>query len=165
MENRNLARKGPHRVWIDYRNLRVPVEVFDQVRQFLEFKKMEYLSEQEGLEFQAPDISTQEGYNLVSSNLNGMRRIIKEEFNLLRESGGLSVFDISSVPARKKTSKERIKELLISSKGEKLTTIQIGEILKLPQPTCRQAAREMAYDDPTIHQEQGRPSKFWHAKD
>ncbi|MHA2089294.1 MAG: hypothetical protein ACW98K_00420 [Candidatus Kariarchaeaceae archaeon] len=167
MSYKNLARKGPRRVWEDgYRNLRVPSAIFDDVKQFLEYKKQEYLASLEGIvldrshqEF-TPDDATLSMSSEVQTRIPSMlQQIIREEFAKFQESTAY-VNLASQLPQRKKTAKERVKELLVKNQGSLMTTIQIGEMLDLPAPTCRQATRELADEDETISQIAGRPNKF-----
>ncbi|MFV2014211.1 MAG: hypothetical protein ACC656_02185 [Candidatus Heimdallarchaeota archaeon] len=156
----SLTRKGPQKVWDDYRNLRVPIEIFHDVKRYMEQRKYEYLTQKEGgtpsLELDENVLSM--GPEVQSQIPSMLKQIIQEEFSKLQEGGG--VYSIGAIPGRKKTSKERIKELLVQHKGSELSTTQISEILKMPGPTCRQAARELAKEDSSIVQYLGRPSRF-----
>jgi hypothetical protein len=159
---RNLARKGPRQVWSGYRNLRVPIEVFEEVKHYLERKKQEHLLGQEGLstDHLDEDFLKDDGTLSMGSEVQFMiQQVIREELDKFKESGG-TLIGRSRFPERKKTSKERIKELLVQHNGEVLTTIQIAEVLDLPAPTCRQSTRELAEEDETILQYPGRPNKY-----
>lgn len=157
----SLTRKGPQKVWDDgYRNLRVPVAIFYDVKRFMETRKFEYLTQKEGgttkyeLDEEAmsmsPEVQTQIPLML--------KQIIQDEFSKMQEGSG--VYVSGGIPKQKRTSKERIKEVLMNNPGTELSTTQISEMLKMPGPTARQAARELAKDDTTITQYLGRPSRF-----
>ena len=94
MSYKNLARKGPRRVWEDgYRNLRVPAAIFDDVKQFLEYKKQEYLASLEGIvldlnshEF-TPDDATLSMSSEVQARIPSMlQQVIREEFAKFQEA-------------------------------------------------------------------------------
>lgn len=159
--SQSLTRKGPQKVWDEgYRNLRVPVAIFYDVKSFMERRKYEYLTEKDGgtSELELDETAMSMGPEVQSQIPSMLKQIIQEEFSKMQESSG--VYTIGAIPGRKKTSKERIKDLLVQHKGSQLSTTQISEILKMPGPTCRQAARELAQEDSSIIQYLGRPSRF-----
>lgn len=157
----SLTRKGPQKVWDDgYRNLRVPVAIFYDVKQFMERRKYEFLTEKDG---GSSSIALDENAMSMSSEVQTqipmmLKQIIQDEFSKLQEGSG--VYISGGIPKQKRTSKERIKEVLMNNPGTELSTTQISEMLKMPGPTTRQAARELAKDDTTIIQYLGRPSRF-----
>ncbi len=160
MSFKNLARKGPKKVWEDgYRNLRVPVAIFDDVKRYLQKTKHGYLATQEGiLTDEEVEFIPDDQILSMGTEMQGiLQKIIREEFLKFQDKAG---YTGSRLPQRKKTSKERVKELLMRYEGEMLTTTQIGEILELPAPTCRQSTREIAEEDDTIEQFPGRPNRY-----
>ncbi|MHA2098914.1 MAG: hypothetical protein ACW99A_09515 [Candidatus Kariarchaeaceae archaeon] len=159
--SQSLTRKGPQKVWDDgYRNLRVPVAIFHDVKRYMEQRKYEYLTQREG---GSSDIELDDEAMSMSSEVQTqipmmLKQIIQEEFTKLQEGSG--IYTPGAIPSMKKTSKERIKELLIQHRGSELSTTQISEILRMPGPTTRQSARELSKEDPNIVQYLGRPSRF-----
>ena len=159
--SQNLTRKGPQKVWDEgYRNLRVPVAIFNDVKQYMERRKYEYLTQKEG---GSTDFELDESAMSMSSEVQNqiplmLKKIIQDEFSKMQEGGG--IYAPGAIPSMKKSSKERIKELLVQHKGSELSTTQISEILNMPGPTTRQSARELAKEDKAIVQYLGRPSRF-----
>ena len=156
----NPARRGPQKVWSGYRNLRVPNELFEDVRNYLNQRKNEYFRDTEGY------------VSSMSSSLDDdkIRGIIREE---LQGMGGrlrsqTAYADVSaaqgkiSPPSSGLTSKELIKNLLKQNPGQQWNNKQLEEQLNLPAATCRQSSRELAVEDPTINIINGRPNKFYY---
>lgn len=153
----NPARKGPVKVWSGYRNLRVPLELFDDVRTYLEKRKIEYL----GGTIERTEIDSIPN-NQEIEELNKRIKDLENKLNLLLAS---------EIPKEKKvfpnepklTSKERILYFLKEHPGERYSTVQLARMLGLPDATCRQSARELAESDPHIHQIPGRPNKYYYS--
>ncbi len=154
----NPARKGPVKVWSGYRNLRVPLELFDDVRKYLEQKKIEYLG---------GETITQEA---STDNKNSEIEELKDRIQKL-ETLVTKLMSPTTAPAKngsggspKLTSKERLFLFLREHAGERYSTVQLARILGLPDATCRQSARELAESNPTIHQIPGRPNKYYYSE-
>lgn len=156
----NPARRGPQKVWSGYRNLRVPIELFEDVRNYLNQRKIEYFQDTEGY------------VSSMSSSLddNQIRNIIREELQGMGGqrrghpyAGASSVGEKISPPnSSGLTSKELIKNLLKQNPGQEWNNKQLEEQLNLPAATCRQSSRELAVEDPTINIISGRPNKFYY---
>ncbi|MDH5402631.1 MAG: hypothetical protein OEY49_09080 [Candidatus Heimdallarchaeota archaeon] len=166
---KNPARKGPNRVWNAYRNLRVPEELFDEVKKYMEQRKYEYLQNREGLDETFPgSLETSNEFlssmspEVQSLTTTMLKRIIREEFENFKDSSinssGTKSFE--DLTPRKLTSKERVMEVLENHPNQELTTLQIEELLGIPGPTCRQAAREIADENSNVIKLPGRPNRF-----
>ncbi len=155
----NPARRGPQKVWSGYRNLRVPIELFEDVKKYLNQRKNEYFQDTEGY---VPSMSS-------SLDDNQIRNIIREELQGMSDQRKGQPYGASSATGKISppstsglTSKELIKNLLKQNPGQEWNNKQLEEQLKLPAATCRQSSRELAVDDPTIVIINGRPNKFYY---
>ena len=168
---RNLARKGPRKVWDEgYRNLRVPTAIFDDVKRYLQLRKQQYLAQREGIEFdksvagiEMDEYSSALGKNVQNQLPSVLKQVIQEEFE--RFSQSVFINSRPDIPARKRTAKDRVREFLIQSSGEEFSTIQIGHLLDIPGPTARQVTRELSYEDEKITQFSGRPNRYRYDED
>ena len=158
----NPARKGPKKVWDrGYRNLRVPIAIFNDVKRYMERRKYEYLT--------SGDNETGENYDDERFDSMGegvqtqipsvLRQIIQDEFAKFQNQQGVYTPGIAD---DKRSSKEKVLDLLVENPGDKLPTTNIAKVLGMPESTARQAARELAKENPNIKQQSGRPSKYWY---
>ncbi|RMG35569.1 MAG: hypothetical protein D6732_09200 [Methanobacteriota archaeon] len=152
----NPARKGPVKVWSGYRNLRVPLELFDDVRKYLEQRKIEYLGGTVGAL-----ITSSEEENRIEELTKRVQKLEALVNKLM--SSNISSEEIKQPKTQKLTSKERLFSFLKEHAGERYSTVQLARILELPDATCRQSARELAETDPNIHQIPGRPNKYYYS--
>ncbi len=151
------SRKGPRKVWMGYRNLRVPIEIFNDVRNFMEMRKEEFLKDKDGY------VETED--NTLSPFEKRIIKIIKDTIS--NELGTKTIplqieksKKSSNSEVRKGTSKDQILQLLKERKGTELSTTEINKLLNLPEATGRQAARELADENPNVIKIAGRPNKF-----
>ncbi len=163
MSIQNPARKGPKRVWKGYRNLRVPLELFEDVKRYLEEIKMAYLGEDEErvMEFRKRVSTT---LSPEDKELLNQIPALRQEINRLKEE--LQTPNVLSNPLSnysRLTSKEKIKQFLFEHSNQRFTTIEIAQQLSMPDATCRQASRELSQEDNTIVQISGRPNRYFHS--
>ncbi len=153
----NPARRGPQKVWSGYRNLRVPIELFEDVKNYLNQRKNEYFQDTEGyVSSMSSSLDDSQIRNIIREELQGMSGQRKSQpFNA--PSGKISPPSSSGL-----TSKELIKNLLKQNPGQEWNNKQLEEQLSLPAATCRQSSRELAVEDPKIFIINGRPNKFYY---
>ncbi len=156
----NPARKGPTKVWSGYRILRVPNEIFYDVKEFMEKRKHEFLTGE------TIEISHKNEPNQLEKEMDVLKskiEILEAQISQIKNIGENRITTAKKYESPSQlTSKERIKMLLQSRPGERLSTIEIARELGMPNPTCRQAARELAESDPRVHQISGRPNKYYY---
>ncbi|MHA2501747.1 MAG: hypothetical protein ACXAE3_02570 [Candidatus Kariarchaeaceae archaeon] len=157
----NLARKGPRRVWTGYKTMRVPDEIFDDVRKYMERRKQMYLAEQEGLDPTDVELPHSPAYSLPGgTSKEEMSELIKEAIRQELQGGGRVGPNTVEIPPPTLTSQERVKQLLMNHPNQTFTTLQIGEMLDLPNSTAREATRTIASEVAEIRKISGRPNKF-----
>jgi len=147
--------------------MRVPKEIFDDVKKFMERRKQQYLAEQEGIQLDETELPHSTAYSLPEGTTREemsaiIRNAIREE---LRGTEGISAETSSGIPPRTLTSQERVKQLLMSKPGEMLTTLEIGQILDMPNSTAREATRNIADEVKNVRKISGRPNKFIYEPD
>lgn len=171
MESSNPARRGPKKVWKGYKNLRVPIELFDDVKAYLEERKAEYFAQIDGIEIPskkpALDMDTMEQM---------MRQVVE---NVLAEHNPKPVSSPESVVSRlqrnltpkteppadladpsKMNSRDRLLHTLKKNKGKQMTTTELAKLHGMAGPTARQAARELADEHDQVILIPGRPNKI-----
>jgi len=158
----NLARKGPRRVWEGYKTMRVPEEIFEDVKKYMERRKQLFLADVEGLELTEKDIPHSPAYSLPSgTSREEMSELIKEAIRAeLHTGGSVGGSNIVEIPPPTLTSQERVKHLLLNHPNRTFTTLQIGEMLDLPNSTAREATRTIANEVNEVKKIPGRPNKF-----
>ncbi len=134
---RSPARQGPKKVWSGYKNLRVPVEIFDEIKDFLEKRKVSFL-EGETQDVNKPDIE------------NRLANIERKLDVLIQASTG-----------EKLTARERVRQFLVSNPLIDYSTVEISEILGMARGTTRQVCRELYLEDKNIHLLEGRPNRYY----
>jgi hypothetical protein len=157
----NPARRGPQKVWSGYRNLRVPNELFEDVRNYLNQRKNEYFKDTEGyVQSMSSSLNDDQIRNIIREELQGMgghRRVQPTKSGSSTSQGRISPPSSSGL-----TSKDLIKNLLKQTPGQQWNNKQLEIELNLPAATCRQSSRELAVEDPTINIINGRPNKFYY---
>ncbi len=153
--SRNPARKGPVKVWSGYRNLRVPIELFDDVKKYMEKRKLEYFGEKSTID----DFSIDEPLSITIDTLTKKVEDLEKKLSMLTEK---SSEKIKKQRQPKMTSKERILQFLQTHPGERFSTVEIARELDIPDATCRQSARELAASHPNVYQISGKPNKFYY---
>ncbi|MCY3410485.1 MAG: hypothetical protein INQ03_02505 [Candidatus Heimdallarchaeota archaeon] len=154
VDSNSLTRKGPERVWKGYRNLRVPEEIFEDVKTFMVKRKIEYRASIEGIEVDALSQTT------LSKELESKAREMLEQ--MLKERGiGGSGQTVQPVGSKVKNTRERVADFLEEHAGEMYTTTQIANILDIPGSSLREAARTLAKEEPEHYiLIAGRPNKI-----
>ena len=147
----NLARRGPKQVWDGYKTMRVPTEIFDDVRKYMERRKQIFLAEQEGIQISEDELPHSSMYSLPNGSSSDMTELIRQTIREEMKNAGSLGDDRIKIPPPTLTSQERVKQLLIQKPGE---------MLGLPNSTAREATRTIAEDMPEIKKIPGRPNKF-----
>lgn len=155
----SLTRKGPRRVWKGYRNMRVPIEVFDDVRSFMEKRKIEFRAKQEGLEVDALSQTTLHK-ELEAKAREIIEKIFKEKMGSSPNMPTVKPVYQSTPTPRTKTSREQVEEYLKSNPNQEFTNTELSQILSIPSPTLREQTRKMAKADTRFNLTDGRPNKI-----
>lgn len=133
---RKSARQGPKRVWTGYKNLRVPIELFDDTKEYLETLKVNFL----------------EGEGIEHVDVNERLSIIEKKIDIL-----LRKENPEKLPA-----KEKIRRFLMENPGSDWTSNQLAQYVDVAEGTARRACQELAEDDRDIHKFEGRPNRYYY---
>lgn len=141
--------------------MRVPIEIFDDVKKFMERRKQTYLAESQGIELSEDQLPYTGEFSLGSSDHKIeelIRETIRAEISTIK--GEIGAADRVEIPPPDLNTKDRVLQLLEQKPGVEMTTTAIADLLDLPGSTARQATRELAEEMDTISKISGRPNKF-----
>ena len=155
----SLTRKGPRRVWKGYRNMRIPLEIFEDVRSFMEKRKIEFRAKQEGLEVDAMSQTT-----FHKEMKEKAREIIEEmlkERNISAPNMPTVRPVVQSTPVhRDMNSREKVVQYLKEHPNQVFRNTELSQILSIPSPTLREATRTISRNDGRFKLIEGRPNKI-----
>lgn len=156
MSRRNPSRQGPRKVWSSYRTLRVPIELFDDVKYYLEEKKLLYLANKSAPHIDYSVLKEEQTVDQLTKILIDIQQKLAK---ILKNQG---IYETAPYLLQRLPAKERLKLFLQAAvPGDKFTTQQLAEKVGMPAATCRQVMQNLTQEDPSIHKIPGRPNKYY----